>query len=214
MYTKHQWTTDHYFNFKYTQYLPKDFDPKKKYPLVFFLHGAGERGDDLDLACFHGPMKYVREDNQEYPFIIIAPQCPKEKYWACFTESLIAFMDYICETLPVDEDRVCLTGLSMGGTGTWMLAMADPKRFACIVPICGSGIYWNAESIKNLPIMIYHGDNDEAVPITESIAMMKAVNKLGGHAEIKICYGKGHNVWEIAYQDPALYDWMMKQKRK
>ncbi|MBQ7049158.1 MAG: prolyl oligopeptidase family serine peptidase, partial [Firmicutes bacterium] len=93
-------------------------------------------------------------------------------------------------------------------------AMADPKRFSCIAPICGSGIYWNAASVKDLPIMIYHGDNDEAVPITESIAMMKAVNKLGGHAEIKICYGKGHNVWEIAYQDPALYDWMMKQKRK
>ena len=96
MYTKEKWNSDVFYNFSYAQYLPKDFDANKKYPLVIFLHGAGERGDDLDVACRHGYMKYVREEGKEYPFICIAPQCPNGKYWGCFTESLIAFLDYIC----------------------------------------------------------------------------------------------------------------------
>ena len=134
MYTKHQWESSNHYNFKYVQYLPKDYDPTKTYPLVFFLHGAGERGDDLDLASRHGYAKHMREDGADYPFIYIAPQCPFEKYWGCFTESLVAFLDYICEELPIDRDRIYLTGLSMGGTGTWMLAMAQPERFAAIAP--------------------------------------------------------------------------------
>ncbi len=115
----------------------------RKYPLVFFLHGAGEKGDDLDVASKYGYMQYVREEGKEYPFIFIAPQCPNNKYWGCYTELLIAFLDYICDTLPVDGQRIYLTGFSMGGTRTWMLAMAEPERFAAIAPVCGSGIYWN-----------------------------------------------------------------------
>lgn len=94
MYTKKQWKSDAYFNFGYVEYLPKDFDKNKKYPLVFFLHGAGERGDDLDVSMRHGYMKYVREEGKEYPFIFVAPQCHKKKYWGCYTESLIAFLEY------------------------------------------------------------------------------------------------------------------------
>ena len=95
MYTKHSWKSDKYFNFNYVKYMPKDYDENKKYPMVFFLHGAGERGDDLDVASRHGYAKHMREDGAEYPFIYIAPQCPFEKYWGCFTESLCAFLDYI-----------------------------------------------------------------------------------------------------------------------
>lgn len=94
MYTKKQWKSDAYFNFGYVEYLPKDFDKNKKYLLVFFLHGAGERGDDLDVAMRHGYMKYVREEGKEYPFIFVAPQCHKKKYGGCYTESLIAFLEY------------------------------------------------------------------------------------------------------------------------
>ena len=151
MYTKHQWNCAPWHPFNYVVNLPKDYDPSKKYPLVIFLHGAGERGEDLDRASIHGFMKYVREQDKDYPFIYIAPQCPKEKYWGCYTESLLAFIDYIYEAYPVDQDRVYLTGLSMGGTGTWMLAMADPHRFAAIAPICGSGIVWNGEALAKLP---------------------------------------------------------------
>lgn len=213
MYTKHQWESDIHYNFKYVQYLPKDFDPNKKYPLVFFLHGAGERGDDLDISMRHGFMKHVRESGAEYPFIFVAPQCTGDNYWGCYTESLLAFLDYICETLPVDLDRVYLTGLSMGGTGTWMLAMAAPERFAAIAPICGSGIYWYGEKLVKTPIMVYHGDCDTIVPIQNSMEMLESVNKRGGNAQIKILYGVGHNAWDAAYRGDELVNWLLSHKR-
>ena len=213
MYTKHKWESDRYYNFGYVKYLPKDYDENKKYPLVFFLHGAGERGDDLDVACRIGFMKHVRESNAEYPFILVGPQCPAGKYWGCYTESLLAFLDYVCDTLPIDRDRVYLTGLSMGGTGTWMLAMAEPERFAAIAPICGSGIYWRSPVLSKVPVMVYHGDCDETVPIQNSIEMIKAVNKSGGNAQIKILYGVGHNAWNTAYAGDELYTWLLSHKR-
>ena len=214
MYTKHKWYSEVFYNFGYVTYLPRDYDENKKYPLVFFLHGAGERGDDLDIASRHGFMKHVREDGKDYPFIFVAPQCPHGKYWGCYTESLIAFLDYICDTLPIDRERVYLTGLSMGGTGTWMLAMADPNRFAAIAPVCGSGICWNARILKDMPIFIYHGDCDESVPLYESITMMKNVNKYGGNAQIEICYGLGHNAWDIAYAGDELTNWLLSHKKR
>lgn len=212
MYTKHTWESDRYFNFNYVQYLPKDYDASKKYPLVFFLHGAGERGNDLDAASRHGYMKHVREKGAEYPFIFIAPQCPLDKYWGCYTESLLAFIDHICSILPIDEDRIYLTGLSMGGTGTWMLSMAAPERFAAIAPICGSGIYWHGRVLAKTPIFVYHGDCDDAVPIQNSIEMIKSVNKHGGNAQIKILYGVGHDAWNAAYDGDELYTWMLSHK--
>ena len=213
MYTKHQWTSDRHYNFNYVKYLPKDYDEKQKYPLVFFLHGAGERGDDLDVACSHGFMKHVRESGAEYPFIFVAPQCPADKFWGCYTESLLAFLDYVCESLPVDKDRIYLTGLSMGGTGTWMLAMAASERFAANAPICGSGIYWYGGALTKLPIMVYHGDCDDIVPIHNSIEMIQSVNKRGGNARIKILYGVEHDAWEAAYQGDELYTWLLSHRR-
>jgi len=213
MYTKHKWESDVHFNFSYVKYLPKDFDENKKYPLVFFLHGAGERGDDLDIAMRHGFMKHVREDGAEYPFIFVGPQCPNDKYWGCYTESLLAFLDYICETLPVDKERVYLTGLSMGGTGTWMLAMAAPERFAAIAPVCGSGICWYGEALKDIPVMMYHGDLDDIVPIDESITMLRAINAHGGNARLKILNGVEHDAWNYAYAGSELADWLLSHKR-
>ena len=213
MYTKHRWKTETHFPFQYVQYLPKDFDPKKNYPLVFFLHGAGERGEDLELGSRHGFMKHVRE-GREYPFIFVAPLCPADRYWGCYTESLLAFLDEICETLPVDRDRVYLTGLSMGGTGTFMLAMADPGRFAAIAPICGSGICWNGGILKDLPVLMYHGDCDHIVPIQESVTMLNAINKNGGNAQLKICNGIKHGVWNVAYDGDELVNWFLSHRRQ
>ena len=213
MYTKEKWVSDRYFNFGYAKYLPKDFDANKKYPLVIFLHGAGERGEDLDVAMRHGFMKHVREDGKEYPFIFIAPQCPDDKYWGCYTESLLAFIDSVISDLPVDKKRIYLTGLSMGGTGTFMLAMAAPEKFAAIAPIAGSGICWNAGIIKDIPTMIYHGDCDDIVPITESMTMVREINRKGGNAQIKICYGVGHWAWEQAYSDDEFLEWMLSQSK-
>ena len=214
MYTKHKWNSDIYYNFGYVKYLPKDFDTNEKYPLVIFLHGAGERGDDLDVAMRHGYMKHVRESGKEYPFICIAPQCPNGKYWGCYTESLLAFIDEMCAELPVDKDRIYLTGLSMGGTGTWMLAMAAPDKFAAIAPICGSGIYWHGTILAKMPIFMYHGDCDDIVPYYESANMLRAINRHGNkNARLKTCYGYGHNAWDVAYSDDELIEWLLAQHK-
>ncbi len=214
MYTKHKWKSDRHFNFGYARYLPKDFSEDQSYPLVIFLHGAGERGDDLDVAMRHGFMQHVRDEGREYPFIFIGPQCPAGKYWGCYTESLIAFIDYICDTLPVDRTRVYLTGLSMGGTGTYMLAMAAPEKFAAIAPVCGSGIYWFGEALRDIPVMMYHGDLDETVPIEESVTMLRAIHKRGGNACLKILYGVRHSAWEAAYAGDELQNWLLSHKKE
>ena len=213
MYASHQWETDIHFPFRYLRYLPENFDENKKYPLVFFLHGAGEWGENLEDVARHGYLQRVRENGEEFPFIVIAPQCPARKYWGCYTESLLAFLNFICESLPVDTERIYLTGLSMGGTGTWMLAMAAPERFAAMAPICGTGIYWFGESLVDIPIMIYHGDCDEIVPLSESISMVNSVNKRGGNAQIEICYGLGHNAWDVAYSGDRLMNWFLQYKK-
>ena len=128
--------------------------------------------------------------------------------------SLLAFLDFICETLPIDTQRVYLTGLSMGGTGTFMLAMAAPERFAAIAPVCGSGICWFGEALKNIPVRMYHGDLDEIVPINESITMLRAIHKNGGKAELRICYGVKHGAWEVAYSGDELSEWLLSHKKE
>lgn len=214
MYQKLKWESDRYFNFGYLLNLPKDYDPTKRYPLVLFLHGAGERGEDLEKVAVHGYMKHVREEDVDYPFIFIAPQCPLEKYWACYTESLLAFLDDMLEKLPIDRERVYLTGLSMGGTGTWMLAMAAPDRFAAIAPVCGTGICWNIDPLLKLPICVYHGDCDPVVPLEESVSMVRGVNRRGGNATLHILHGVAHNAWNEAYAGDTLMNWFFQHKKE
>lgn len=212
MYTKHKFESDRYFNFNYALYLPKDFDESKKYPLVLFLHGAGERGDDLDIGCRHGYMKHVRESGAEYPFIIVAPQIPYSIIWGSCIESLLGFLDYICETLPVDKERVYATGFSMGGMGTWLVAMTDPDRFAAIAPICAPGFSWNAACLKNTPVFMYHGEFDEIISVENSRDMLNAVNGNGGNAKLIVC-PVGHNAWDYAYAGDELYTWLLSHKK-
>jgi predicted peptidase len=212
MYVQKQWQTDSHHPFYYVEYLPKNYDPTKEYPLVLFLHGAGERVQDPHQAMFHGYMKYVREQGKEYPFIFIAPQCIGNAYWGSYTESLSAFLDFILETYAVDRRRVYLTGLSMGGTGTWMFAMARPNTFAAIMPVCGSGIYWNVANLLKTPIYMVHGDCDTCVPISNSVEMLTSINSRGGNAKLKICYGVGHDAWNYAYTDDSLLEWMLSQR--
>ena len=212
MYVQKQWQTDSHHPFNYVEYLPKDYDPAKEYPLVLFLLGGGERVQDPHQAMFHGYMKYVREQGKEYPFIFIAPQCIGNAYWGSYTESLSAFLDYILETYAVDRRRVYLTGLSMGGTGTWMFAMARPNTFAALMPVCGSGIYWNVANLLKTPIYMVHGDCDTCVPISGSVEMLTSINSRGGNAKLKICYGVGHDAWNYAYTDDSLLEWMLSQR--
>ena len=197
--------------FRYLEYLPDDYASRQDWPLMIFLHGAGERGDDVEKVAVHGPMKYARA-GQAYPFVIVAPQCPAGKYWDCFIESLNALLDDALTRYAVDPSRVILTGLSMGGTGTWLWSLANPERFAAVAPVCGTGVTWYGGQLAAKPVWAFHGEADTTVDVTESIRMVQSIRRHGGHPRLTLYPGVGHNSWENAYTDPALYEWMLAQR--
>ncbi len=194
----------------YLEYLPEGYGQGSKFPLVVFLHGAGERGDDLEKVAVHGWLKHVRE-GENFPFVILAPQCPDGKYWGCYIESLNAFLTDALERYDVDPARIYLTGLSMGATGTWLWSLANPERFAAIIPICGTGVYWYGGQLANKPVWVFHGEADNVVPVTESINMVQGIRKRGGNPKLTIYPGVGHNSWAQAYTDPELIPWMLEK---
>jgi predicted peptidase len=187
--------------------LPDGFVETEKYPLVLFLHGAGERGEDLEMVKKHGPFRKLAERAE--PVILVAPQCPKEAWWSA--EALEKLLDQVERDYRVDKKRVYLTGLSMGGFGTWALAAAEPKRFAAILPICGGGNPAEASKLKKIPMWVFHGDQDKTVPLQKSQEMVDAVIKAGGEPKFTIYPGVGHDSWTRAYADPAVYDWLFAQ---
>lgn len=195
----------------YLLYLPKEYEQgEKKWPLMLFLHGAGERGNDLKMVKRHGPLKEV-EKGKEFPFIIAAPQCPKDRVWS--SETLITLLDELCEKYSVDEKRVYLTGLSMGGFGTWYLACDYPERFAAIVPICGGGLSFRAHRLREIPAWAFHGEKDPVVPAAMSRQMVDAVNAAGGTARLRVYPEAGHDSWTQTYANPELYEWLLRQKK-
>ena len=196
---------------KYLIYLPKDYDQKDSWPLMLFLHGSGERGDNLDRVKQHGPPKLVGEGKQ-FPFIVVSPQCPNGESWEPF--KLSALLDEITEKYKVDQDRIYLTGLSMGGFGTWALAAHTPNRFAAIVPICGGGDPSRVRRIARIPAWVFHGGKDPTVPIENSKKMVDALKKAGGDPKFTIYPEAGHDSWTEAYNTPELYEWLLQQKRK
>ncbi|NNE36046.1 MAG: prolyl oligopeptidase family serine peptidase [Rhodothermales bacterium] len=194
----------------YLLYLPKDYDKQESWPLVLFLHGAGERGDDLELVKVHGPPKLITE-GKDFPFIVVSPQCPKERWWEPI--ELTALLDQIVKTHKVDEDRICVTGLSMGGFGSWRLAAYTPHRFAAIAPICGGGeTYWTRR-FPHLPVWVFHGAKDTGVPLERSQEMVDALKKAGGEPMLTVYPEAGHNSWTETYNNPKFYEWLMEQQR-
>jgi predicted peptidase len=198
---------------KYLLYLPEEYgkDKTKRWPLILFLHGAGERGDDLNLVKKHGPPKIVEKD-PHFPFIVVSPQCPADQF-GFSNDVLIALLDDIIARYSVDPDRVYLTGLSMGGYGTWSLACAHPDRFAAIVPICGKGETWQASSLKHVPIWAFHGAKDTVVAPQGSKEMVAAVKGSGGDAKLTVYPEAGHDSWTETYNNPELYQWLLKHRR-
>jgi predicted peptidase len=199
----------------YLLYLPQDyFSSKDDYPLILFLHGAGERGDDLDLVKIHGIPKIV-EQQKDFPFITIAPQCPLDRWWVdpWLLEGLNALVDKISSAYRVDESRIYLTGLSMGGFGTWYLSMAYPEKFAAIAPICGGGMPWMAYRIKDMPVWAFHGAKDETVPIQRSEEIVAALRKIGGNIKFTIYPDAGHDSWTETYNNPELYKWFLDHRK-
>lgn len=185
---------------------------KGKLPLVIFLHGAGERGNNLDLVKIHGIPKLI-EQGKEFPFIAVSPQCPKDSWWTLEHESLKVLLDYIVKTHNVDKRRIYMTGLSMGGYGTWYMGGLYPKTFAAIAPVCGGGNLIVGQQLTSTPIWAFHGDKDEVVPLEESERMVKVVKKTGGKAKLTVYKGVGHNSWDKAYDNAKLYEWLLSHKR-
>jgi predicted peptidase len=196
----------------YLLYLPEEYgkDPSQKWPLMLFLHGAGERGDDLERVKKHGPPKLVAEGKQ-FPFIIVSPQCPSDGWWS--TTKLFCLLDDITERYPVDKDRVYLTGLSMGGFATWSMAMEQPERFAAIIPVCGGGEPILARRYRKLPIWVFHGAKDSTVPVRRSEEMVEAVKKAGGDVKFTVYPEAEHDSWTETYNNPEVYDWLLSHKR-
>lgn len=194
----------------YLLYLPKDYDKKESWPLLMFLHGSGERGSDLELVKMHGPPKLIGE-GKDFPFIVVSPQCSVDRTWEPI--ELIALLDDIGQKHKVDQDRIYVTGLSMGGYGTWRLAAFAPERFAAIAPICGGGETFWARQFSHLPTWAFHGAKDTGVPIERSQAMVDAMKKDGGDPKLTIYPDAGHDAWTETYNNPEFYEWLLEQKR-
>lgn len=198
--------------FDYLLYLPEDYnkDPEKKWPLMLFLHGAGERGDDVNKVKLHGPPKLL-EQKQNLPFIVVSPQCPANSWWDPFALSFL--LDEIQAKYRVDNERVYLTGLSMGGFGTWELATRQPWRFAAIAPICGGGNPVLAGALKDVPTWAFHGDADPVVPVRFTDEMVEALKKVGGEVKYTRYPGVNHDSWTATYDNPELYKWFLEHHK-
>jgi len=195
-------------NINYLLYLPKDYELKDKFPLLLFLHGAGERGNDLQLVKKHGPPKLI-EEGKEFPFIVVSPQCPLNKRWN--TEDLIALLDYLIENYKVDKNKIYVTGLSMGGNGTWRLAAEIPDRLAAIIPICGWGDPFAVCMMGKLPVWAFHGAKDQVVPLSASEELVERLKSCGGDVKFTVYPEANHDSWTETYNNPEIYEWLLNQ---
>lgn len=209
---------------------PAKIEDGKKYPLVIFLHGAGERGDDNTAQLVHGIRDFASGTNRkDYPCFLIVPQCPRGKLWANVNWSskshdmpdapaepmrlTLELIDATIKAQPIDPDRVYITGLSMGGYGTWDALARRPDFFAAAVPVCGGADVKTAAQIKHVPIWVFHGDKDTAVPVSRSRDMVEALKKAGGSPKHTEYPGVGHDSWTATYKNPDTMKWLFAQER-
>lgn len=199
---------------RYLVHLPDDYDadPGRLWPLVLFLHGSGERGSDLDLAAVHGPPR-LADDGHEFPFILVTPQCGESSQWVAEVSTLSRLIDEVVSMLRVDPARISVTGLSMGGFGTWSLAVRYPDRFAAIAPICGGLWMQSAAPIRHLPVWAFHGDADDVVPISATEEITSELRSLDADVRFTRYAGVGHDSWTETYDNPELYDWLLSHRR-
>ncbi|HEY4417564.1 MAG TPA: dienelactone hydrolase family protein [Verrucomicrobiae bacterium] len=208
----------------YLLYLPADYtvNSGKRWPMIFFLHGAGERGTNVWMVAKHGPAK-IATQTTNFPFIVVSPLCPEGKIWS--NDLLLRLLDDVEKKYAVDLHRVYLTGLSMGGFGTWDLALEHPEKFAAIAPISGGGEtllvtlakFYDPEKLaelKRLPIWAFHGGQDPVVATTESEHMVKALKNIGcTNVQLTIYPEAKHDAWTQTYANPALFDWFLQHSR-
>lgn len=209
--TKKMSVTDNLYKHLITY--PEGYSENKNqnYPLMIFLHGSGERGTDISKVKIHGPPKKI-EAGYSFPAIVVSPQCPNDVWWD--TERLEELLQYILASNRVDKSRIYLTGLSMGGYGTWAWAIEHPEHFAAIVPICGGGDTKHISNIKDVPNWVFHGAQDNVVPLQKSQEMVDALIAIGGKPNFTIYPEANHDSWTITYDNPKLWEWMYEQVKE
>ena len=195
-------------NYPYQLFLPRGYleSGDRRWPLLLFLHGSGERGDDLAKVKVHGPPK-VADRRPDFQFVTVSPLLPADEDWD--EAKLDALVDHVTARFRIDRSRVYLTGLSRGGHATWRWGAAEPDRFAAIVPVSGRGDPSQACRLKNTPLWAFHGDRDDIVTPFGSFAMVEAVRSCGGKPRLTIYADTGHDAWTRTYDDPALYAWLL-----
>ena len=216
MLSKHSYTTTGGITFHYYLHTPENAE--KNAPLLTFLHGAGECGNTAeDLEIFRknaGILSLMENYGLSLPVYALFPQCPRAYCWNDLVIFVRELIEHVADELSSDRNRLYLTGLSMGGFGTWAMAIANPKMFAAIAPICGGGMAWAARtSLTHMPIWAFHGDADDVVLPRNSIEMVDEINKYGGNAKLTIFHGVGHNSWDDAYLNTRLIPWLLEQKK-
>ncbi|HEY3870587.1 MAG TPA: PHB depolymerase family esterase [Actinocrinis sp.] len=188
-------------------------DSSDRWPLLLFLHGASERGEDLTGPAAHGPVKQAVA-GAEPPFVLVAPQCPAYSTWACELRTIAELLDEVAAAHRIDPDRIYVTGLSMGGAATWALAARYPGRFAAAVPICGSWLPEAAARIAGLPVWTFHGEDDDDIPILHTEKIVAAVEAAGGPIRFTRYPAVGHDSWTRTYDNPEVYAWLLAQSRQ
>jgi len=198
----------------YLVQLPRGYDENTNrfWPLVLYLHGIGERGDNLDKVLRFGPAKLIAA-GKDLPCIVVSPQIPDNYFTFRESSALLALIDEVIARYRVDARRVHVTGNSMGGYGAVLLAAREPERFASLVPICGGVDYLDSVRLRRVPIWAFHGEKDPIIPVEESRRLVRLVKEIGGNARLTIYPDLEHNCWDRAYSDPALWEWMLAQKK-
>ena len=223
---------------QYRMLLPENFSTDKEYPVLLFLHGAGERGSDNEKQLVHGSSLFLNTKTRDsFPAIIIAPQCPKEDYWAKVdvdrstnpiglnfnyetgpTTAMSLVMDLMDKTLSkpyVKKDQVYVMGLSMGGMGTFEIIHRKPEMFAAAIPICGGGNPNSVDSYaKTLPLWVFHGAKDNVVDPQRSIEMVSAILNVGGYPKFTLYDFANHNSWDPTFAEPELLKWLFSKSKK
>lgn len=198
-------------DYGYALHIPKNI--KKKKPLIVFLHGSGERGSDVEMVKVHGPFKYLKKNQLET--YVLAPQCPENQLWD--EEVLYQLIQKIQKENNIDPSRIYLTGLSLGGWGTWKLAFTHPEMFAAVVPICGFVDLMDTDKIckiGTIPTHIFHGLMDDIVKPDYAIDAYKKLKACNGNVELTIFDDANHDSWSRVYDNPEIYNWMLKQTKK
>ena len=196
----------------YTVFLPESFSKDTAYPLILSLHGAGERGngaDELEKATDIGLGKYIKLGQMRVNAIVFCPQCPKDRVWNQLIFDTRELLLKIADEYGADKKKISVTGMSMGGFGTWEMGMQFPELFSALAPICGGGMAWRTPALKGKPIWAFHGDADNVVAISNSMDMVNGARKNGADVKFTIFNNVMHNSWDPAYLDTKVIDWLI-----